>query len=42
MSSLLDFPLPCGWETKYDDLKPTPLGANEHTKIVPFGRIKEV
>ena len=29
MSSLLDLPLPCGWETWYNDLKPTPLGANE-------------
>ena len=29
MSYLLDLPLP--WEMQYNDLKPTPLGVNEHS-----------
>ena len=37
MSSLLDLPLPCGWETQYNDLKPTPLGANENSRANQFG-----
>ena len=32
MSSLLDLPLPCVWDTYYNDLKPTLLGANEHSR----------
>ena len=31
MSSLLDLPLRCGWETPYNDLKPTPLESNKHS-----------
>ena len=29
MSYLLDMPLPCGWETSYNDFTPTPLEATE-------------
>ena len=35
MSSLLDLPLPCGWETYYNGLKPTLLGANEQASARP-------
>ena len=42
MSSLLGLPLPCGWETKYNDLKPTPLGANEHPRGNRFGLVGDL
>ena len=36
MSSLLDLPIPCGWEKYYNDLKPSPFGANEHSRAEPI------